>query len=290
MTTAAVGACTAPIVPADNNPGGADAGPDSVSLVVPVTNANPAVGALWQLSANAIGPFTVITLPGGAPTAVADMVSAGLDATAGSESTISIGGAASSTVTAINAPAANQLTLTTQIGAPKTFPIGTQVHLLQCVTYSISTDAVTCGGAAGETHSCLTRTTNGLTVPMVDGIEDLQLAYACDGCNGTNADGIPDNQNGVAGFDVGDFVTDNTWAVAPMTADKIRLVQISIVARQPAPDQGVSETADPGIVSPTPVVVSDHDPSNDAGYNINNYQIQRRRVLTRVVETRNMGP
>ena len=68
---------------------------------------------------------------------------------------------------------------------------------------------------------------------MVDGIEDLQLAYACDGCVSTINGGIPDriidDRNGSNSFDRGDFVTDSAWAIAPLVPSAIRLVQITVV-------------------------------------------------------------
>ncbi|MES4787360.1 MAG: hypothetical protein C4294_17905 [Nitrospiraceae bacterium] len=87
--TAPVGNCTiggnaAAIVPADNNPAGADTGPDSVSLAVPTTSV---VAPLWQLATQVTGGLaaTAIQLNAGAGAA---MASAGL-AIGG---TISIGG------------------------------------------------------------------------------------------------------------------------------------------------------------------------------------------------------
>lgn len=284
--TGPVGACTiggnaAPIVPADNNPAGPDTGPDSVSMVLPTTNSDPSVGPVWTLLNQATGPFNLIALQ---PGAVQAMVDAGL-AVGG---TVSIGGAASSAVAAGGIDVGNdELTLTTQIGPPRVFPVGTQVHMLDCIAYAVSNNAVTCGGNA----PCLLRD----GVPIVDGVEDIQLSYACDGCNpavnGGLADGNPDDQAGSpAGFEITDFVTNNTWALPPMTADSIRLVKIDIVARQAQDDLGLGEERGRAVVSPVAVVVSDHDHSADAGFNINAYEVQRRRVLTRTVETRNIGP
>ena len=135
----------------------------------------------------------------------------------------------------------------------------------------------------------------GAGVPLVEGIEDIQFAYACDGCNALvnsgNPDGIPDDWDLVAGFTAGDFVTNNAWNLNPMTPDKIKLVEINVVAIQSQADGGISEGGRMRqVATPGPVIVSDHDPSDDAGYNIINYQVDRRRVLTRAVETRNVGP
>ena len=150
-----------------------------------------------------------------------------------------------------------------------------------------------CGGAAGP---CLTRTVDSGTAPtvttsLVDGVEDLQIAYGCDGCNaainGGVADGVIDDWNANNTFDVADFQTNRVWAVGTFDPATIRLVQINIVARQTAIDQGTGEGIQSGALS-TPLQVSDHLPSNDAGYAAATYQSFRRRFLTRTVDTRNM--
>src|SRR2546426_1175989 len=78
-------------------------------------------------------------------------------------------------------------------------------------------------------------------------------------------------------------------APAPLPAT-IRLVQISIVARQLRNDQGLGE-GQATAVNAGPVVVGDHNPSNpgDAGFNLATYQQIRRRVLIRTVDARNLG-
>jgi type IV pilus assembly protein PilW len=277
-TGAAAGACATPIVPGDNNIAGNDTGPDQVSLLVPATS--NAVTS-WTLSAQAPttagSSFTQIALT---TANINDMVSAGM----ANGSYISLGGTPSVPVSVINA-AGGTITFASSIGAPALFPAGTPVYLLQCVTYAISTNAVTCGSAA----PCLTR--NGQAI--AEGVEDLQLAYACDGCVSAINTGVPDgtidNQGGAAGFDEADFVTNNAWATPPMTPDKIRLVQVSLVARQVAPEMGLSEAQVRAVNTPGPIVVSDHNPSADAGYTLSNYQQWRRRVLVRTVQTRNLG-
>lgn len=293
--TSAVGACTvgtlawpAPIVPGDNVPGGAvgvinDVGPDTVRLVVPSMTAG-AGGGTPVLSALASGASNIIALSSGDITA---MGTAGLAL----GSVVSVGGASSGPVTAIGAASLTLgKPLSTSTGAQ--FPIGTPVYLLQCVQYSISADPVVCGGST----SCLLR--NG--VPMVDGIEDLQLAYGCDGCNvlapnTPSPNGVIDDQDSPVGTPVGagvfntaDFITNSTWAVSPMRPDKIKLVQVTIVARDSQPSKGLSEgNAVPQNSAPS-VIASDHDPSADAGYNAATYQQQRRRVLTRTIQVRNL--
>ncbi len=303
--TGPVGACTVagnamPIIPADNTPAGNDTGPDAVSMVLPVSNSNAAVGPLWQLNLQASGPFSTITVRAGAGAA---MVAQGM----GVGSTVSIGGAVSGTITAI---AGDLITLQNQIGPPKVFPVGTQVFLLQCITYQVIRAGDANAAACGGTVPCLVRgvadivapftnTNCNLTLPnncveVVEGVEDVQLAYACDGCNaavnGGAPDGIPDDWNGNNTFDVADFVTNNTWATTPMTPDKIRLVQINVVARQTRQDQGLNEVGTRATSSAAPLQVSDHNHSNDVGYSFATYQVERRRALARAVKTRNMGP
>src|SRR5437867_336692 len=267
-----VGACNTAIVPADNTPAGADTGPDSVSIVVPNTSN---VAPLWTLAVQATGPFNTITLQAGA---VAAMQAAGLVV----NGTVSIGGAMSGTVTTI---AGNVLTLANTAAGASVFPVGTPVYLLQCITYAISTNAAVCG----NNGPCLTRG----GVAIADGIEDIQLAYACDGCNaavnGGIADRVVDDQNGSNTFDVADFISNNTWAAAPMTPDTIRLIQVSVVARETGTDQGFGERRTPTLSSTAPVVVGDHNPANDTGFNLTTYQQVRRRALTRTVDARNLG-
>lgn len=273
------------LLPQDQNPAGADTGPDRVSLVVPLlTNA----ATPWVLSAaagsappNPVTPFTVITMAGAA---IADMAAQGL----GVGAVVSLGGAVSRRVSAMTAG-----TMTLDPPVDGQFPIGTPVYLMQCVQYQITANVATCGA---NNAPCLLR--NG--IPIVDGVEDLQLAYACDGCNTAApnplaADGVIDEWESPAnGFTSGDFISNNPWSgAAPLTNMRphtIRLAQIGIVARQTRNDQGTSEGGTPGMNSAAPVLVGDHDPSNpgDPGYNPASYQQQRRRVLTRSVQPRNL--
>jgi type IV pilus assembly protein PilW len=137
----------------------------------------------------------------------------------------------------------------------------------------------------------------------MDGVEDLQLAYACDGCNiNINAgtpDGAIDDMNGSNSFDQADFLTNINWFLPPsnqMTTNKIRMVQVSIVARQTRTDQGTGE----GMVTlmqntNTIPTISDHNHANGVfaiGDNSTPAQQQaylqfKRRILTRTVELRN---
>ena len=272
----ATGGIPAPIVPIDNNPAGADTGPDAISLVVPVTGAT-APG--WTL-ANPVGPgFSQITLR---PGAVAEMMSAGLSVLTPPTAQISINGAKTATVSAV---AGDTLSLSSTISPPATFPAGTPVYLLQCITYRVSTTPAQCDNSA----PCLLR--NG--TPMVDGIEDIQFSYGCDGCNaavnGGVPDGIVDDQNGSGTFDTADYITNSGWASPPLVPSTIRLVRVTIVARQRATDLGFGDGHVPITVSGGPVVVSDHDPSGDAGFDATTYSQYRRRVFTRTLEVRNLA-
>ena len=252
--TAPVGTCANAINPQDNNTGGADAGPDAVALVAPLTSI---VAPVWTLSAQVVGgPATnTITLQAGA---VAAMTTAGLAV----GSTVSIAGAASGTVAAV---AGDTLTFVNPIPAPAVYPVATQVYLLQCITYAIGTAIPPCTGTA----TCLLRgvrdavgfaniNTDPNMVAIADGIEDIQLTYACDACNaainGGVADGLPDDQNGSNTFDTADFISNSAWGTAPLVPATIRLVQISIVARQLRNDQGFGE-GQRAAVNAGPVVV-----------------------------------
>jgi type IV pilus assembly protein PilW len=294
----AAGGANVAIRPVDNNPALPltavnDTGADSISLVVPRTN--PANGAYlgWVLASAAptggAGSFTTITLTN---TAVGEMTAEGM----GNGSYISLGGVVTLPVTA---SAGATITLGTPTYAPINFPVGTQVFLLQCVTYQVATPAqvlitpTLCDGAAGPclTRTVVSRTPPGVTTSLVDGVEDLQIAYACDGCNaainGGVADGVIDDWNANNTFDVADFQTNRVWAFGTFDPATIRLVQINIVARQTTIDQGTGEGIVAGALS-TPFQVSDHLASNDAGYAAGTYQSFRRRFLTRTVDTRNM--
>jgi type IV pilus assembly protein PilW len=277
--TGPVGACSTAIVPLDQTPAGPDTGPDSIRLLVPI---GTSIAPAWTL-ASAVGgaaSFSQITLPAGA---VANMVTEAGGSLNGA--VVTIAGVATATVTSVAGNAINFAA----IPPPVAFPIGMPVYLLQCVTYSIGTTTAACGGNS----PCLLR--NGVSI--ADGIEDIQFAYACDGCNGAVnggvADRIIDNQGGAAGFDQADFVTNNAWSTTPLTPDKIRLVQVTVVARQTNVDQGLGEGRGAASLSPPALQVSDHDHSaglfagGDFGGLNPPYANYRRRVVTRTIETKN---
>ena len=277
--------CGTAIVPSDNNVAGNDTGPDSISLIVPT--------AVGTTTAPVSGPITAITLS----------TTGGLVPT----SPISIGGVVTTTVASL---AGSTATLGTTLGAPTTFPANTQVYWLQCVTYQVirATDvnAAICGGNA----PCLAR---GVEAPLLagkidcngpggatacvaiaEGIEDLQLSYACDGCNAAVnsgvADRVVDDQGAIDNiFGAGDFVSNSNWSVTPMTPDAIRLVLVSIVARETRAGQGFGEGNSVMANTIGPMIVQDHDPSADPGYAASTYQPFRRRLVTRTIEVRNIG-
>lgn len=284
-----VGNCGTAIVPADSNVGGADTGPDSVSLVIPTIIA--------ALASGLIAPFGTGTNP------VAIDSASGF----GINSVISVGGVTSGTVSGVSG---NNLTLTSTVGAPAVFPTGTPVYLLQCVTYQVMVAGGTNTAAiCGANVPCLAR---GISAPLLggridcngiggatacvaigDGIEDVQLAYGCDGCNiGVNG-GIPDlviDDQGVFNntFDSSDFVSDSVWTTAPMTPDTIRLVLVNILARETR-SEGFGDGNATMVNTDGPIIVQDHNPSADPGYVATTYRQFRRRLLTRTVEVRNIG-
>jgi type IV pilus assembly protein PilW len=285
-----VGNCGSAIVPADNDPAAADTGPDSVSLVVP-TAMSPLANAIT-------GPF------GPASNPVPLVSTAAFNGTP----VVSIGGVVSATAVV----AGNSLVLGSTVGPPAAFPINTPVYLLQCVTYQV----MQAGGAnasaiCGPNIPCLAR---GVAAPMLagridcngpggdiacfaiaEGIEDLQLAYACDGCNVLVNGGTPDlviDDQGVINntFDATDFLSDSTWTVSSTTPDTIRLVRINVMAREAQNQQGFGEgNTVMANTSSAAVVMEDHNPSSDVGYAVATYRQFRRRAITRTVEVRNIG-
>ena len=300
-----VGNCNTAIVPGDHTIAGPDRGPDRISLVVPTGNpvgtvTNPA----WVLQ-NAIGAgFNLLTVS--AASVLTDIQNQ-LDVTTLVGATVTLEGTATRTVTAA---AGTTITVTPD---PKngtdSFRANTPIHFLQCITYQVipPPDAnqlcdgrfpcLVRGGATlvGGVLDC--NTPNSRCRPVADEIEDIQFAYACDGCNaavnGGVRDDVIDNQGGAAGFDQADFVTDNAWNAGLMTPDKIRLVQVSVVGRQRVADQGSGEGMVQSVQSQV-LQVSDHNHAaglfaagDFAGLNPA-YTSTRRRLVTRTVEVRNL--
>ena len=273
-----LGNCTNAIVPGDQNPTGVDSGPDSVQVLVPTTRTSGSNRWTLLVPTTTAGT-TQITLQSGA---VADMVSSGLVA---NQSYVSIGGSATAQVTGLSAAAS---TINVAIPPPLWFQQEDQVYLLQCIRYQVvlPPDA---GNLCGGNAPCLTRGVAGgvgptAEAPIAEGVEDLQLAYACDGCVTAINSGIPnriiDDQNGSNSFDQADFLSNVPWTASPLRPDKIQLVQVALVARQSKDDQGFGEGVAPVGSSPM-TVTSDHTLPADSTH--------RRRVLVKTVETRNVG-
>jgi type IV pilus assembly protein PilW len=313
--TGTVGGCTRAIMPGDNVNTGAlnainDKGPDRVSMVLPFTSS---VAPLWTIAAPQPQPNPLlpgysgpdITLTTGAVATIpASYTALG--------SIFSLGGSFSGTV---KVTAGDKITFNDPLGATTVFPIGTRVYALQCITYQVIPPPDTANNVCGGTAPCLVRgAVAGLDcnilaspcVPVADGIEDLQIAYACDGCVTALPDRAVDDMTGsVAGFDTLDFVSNTDWAAAPawfatpLSANTIRLARITVVARETSPDQGTSEGSKPAQNTSAPLVIEDHNPANGvfiapggAGndFSTATYPLtQRRRVLTRTVDTRNIG-
>lgn len=279
---AAIGNCSQAIMPSDQNPAGVDSGPDSVQLLVPIARLSG--DNRWTLrAATSAGGTNQVLLQTSGGGAVPDMVASGLV----TGSYVSIGGAATVQVSAFDA---GNNTLNVSIPPPLWFQIEDPVYLLQCIQYRIvqppDPGNICLGGAP-----CLTRGVAGVATgpnaeaPIAEGVEDLQLAYACDGCVATINSGIPDwiidDQNASNSFDQADFLSNVSWTTAPRTPDKIQLVQIALVARQSMADQGFGETNQMVVGSPAMVVSADRTLPADANH--------RRRLLTKTVETRNVG-
>ena len=300
-----VGNCPTAIVPADNDPTGADKGPDRISLVLPVGNpVGTATDPPWILNSDTTIGFTLLALP--SALAVTNMTSEAGGSLTAPNATISIGGTITTTVTATGGA---NLTVAA-VPAPAALKRNTPIYLLQCITYQIipppdptglcngRAPCLVRGVAGGVTAGVLDCTTLGSRCTSIaDEIEDIQFAYGCDGCvagiNSGNPDGIIDNQGGAAGFDQADFLTNNAWATAPLTADKIQLAQVTIVGRQRRADQGFGES-NQQTAQGTALQVSDHLHSDgvfaagDYATLTPSYTSTRRRLLTRTIELRNL--
>ena len=300
-----VGNCPTAIVPADNNAAGPDRGPDRVSLVVPVGNpVGTATDPAWIVNSNTTAGFNQLALP--SALVITNMASETGGSLTAPSATISIGGAITTTVTGTGGA---NLTVAA-VPAPVLAKQNTPVYLLQCITYQIIPPPDAAGLCAGRSPCLVRGVAGGMTAGVLDcttagsrctsiadEIEDIQFAYGCDGCvaavNSGIADGIIDNQGGAAGFDQADFVTNNAWATAPLTADKIQLAQVTIVGRQRRADQGFGES-NQETAQGTAFQVSDHLHSDgvfaagDYATLTPPYTMTRRRLLTRTIELRNL--
>lgn len=276
----AVGNCTNSIVPSDQTPTGPDSGPDSVQLLVPTTRSTGTNRWTLRTPTTSAGTTQVTLQPG----AVSDMVTSGLTANV---SYVSIGGSATALVTAYDATGS---TLNVAVPPPLWFQQEDPIYLLQCIRYRVVA-APDPGNLCGGLTPCLTRGVAGVVTgpnaeaAVAEGIEDLQLAYACDGCVTAINSGIPDriidDQNGSNSFDQADFLSNVPWTVAPLTPDKIQLVQVALVAKQSKNDGGFGESGNATVGSGALTVTSDHTLPAESNH--------RRRMLVRSVETRNVG-
>ena len=265
----------------DNNPAGADAGPDSISVVT----MDQQIGTLGV--AFPPPPGNVITLSGALPS----------DLAVGQ--VVSLDGVLTGSVSAFNI-AAKTITLM-QPGTiialnaipPANFQIGAPVVRLTCVTYAVS-DANGQVGGVNVTNPPIPFQLIRNGVPMVDGIESLQLAYGID----ANSDGILDDQNGNNIVDCIDFVPNNTPclqggvllaagtvnaipATVNATPTSVRLARITVVGRAVPPTNAnvVGSTwSDPTYTGNSAIQAEDQFIAATAGV--------RRRALTRVVNLR----
>lgn len=320
-----IGLIPVPILPGDNNPtvGVNDTGPDQISLVVPLTfYGAPGVPA-WQTTAPlGLGAGGFAAVPINAAILPA-MTAAGF----GPNSFISLGGVVAAQVQNPIAPL--PLTPATVVPGPTMIPAGTQIFILQCITYQVIPQLA--GGAPGADLSgicggnapCLVRGVAPVVVndgfgrtlpncnvpaspclPIVNGIEDIQFAYACDGCllpaaGLSEPDGRIDDVDLSLNFNQPDYISNRIWNSPPMTPSAIKMVQVTIVARQQSVDTGLGEgnsQVGAGTLSTTFLTVDDHlhaggvFVAGDAGAQIPPYASVRRRVVTRTVETRNARP
>jgi type IV pilus assembly protein PilW len=317
-----IGGTPVSILPGDNNPtvGAPDTGPDQISLVVPLTFYGAPATPAWQTTAPlGLGAGGFANVPINAAILPA-MAAAGL----GANSFISIGGIVAAQVAGAAAP----IILTVPVPGPTQIPTGAQIFILQCITYQVipqipgGTPGADVNNICGGNAPCLVRGIANATansfgrilpncnvpaspcLPIVNGIEDIQFAYACDGCllpapGFVEPDGRIDDVSLNLIFDQPDYIADRIWNTPPMTPSAIKMVQVSIVARQQLMDTGLGEgnsQAGPGVLSSTFLTVADHPHAGgvfvagDAAAQIPPYASVRRRVVTRTVETRNTRP
>lgn len=267
---------------ATDNAVGADAGSDSIQMVT----VDQQVGTLASAYTSGNATITVSNLPTGV-LAANDVITL--------EGTV---------LASTSLPAGNVLTLSSvQSTGTSTFPIGTGVFRLTCVTYQVTGADGKVGGAGTVfTPYTLLRNTTGVAgnaVPIVDGIEDLQLAYGIDAdSNGT----IDDQAGGTANVvDCLDFVPNGTACTQGTTLlgagtvttlpssinttpTSARQARITVVGRAVPPQQANTANntwKDSTFISGSAVQAEDHATASTTGI--------RRRSLTRVVTLRNVG-
>ena len=267
---------------ATDNAIGADAGPDAIQMVT----VDQQVGTLAAAYVKGNTTITVNDLPAG---------------TLAANDVISLEGIV---LASTSLPAGNILTLSSITSSGSTMlPIGTGVFRLACVTYQVTGADGRVGGAGTVfTPYTLLRNTTitaANAVPIVDGIEDLQLAYGID----ADGDGKIDDQTGGTAnvVDCQDYVpngracTQGTTVLAAgtvttlppsinATPTSVRQVRITVVGRA-VPPQAVNVAGntwkDSAFTSSSAVQAEDHTIASAPGI--------RRRALTRVVTLRNVG-
>lgn len=247
------------------NPTNSSTGPDSIAIVT----MDRVIGRLQQ------------NAPLGTATSTSTIV---LDSVTGlsANDIITLDGVFTAAVTAINT-GTKTLTLGTSIQTPQTFNgdaagTGTQVVRLICAKYTVNT----------TTNQLMRQDDSTGAVAVVDGIEDLQLAYGVD----ADGDGRIDDASGSGGIDCLDLTPNSlasavtnsvgcsgtpptTVSTAPTAATPttVRLVRISVV--------GKAGKSDDTFKSSSAISVEDHNIASTTGY--------RRRVLTRTVSLRDLG-
>ena len=267
---------------ATDNAIGADAGPDAIQMVT----VDQQVGTLAAAYVKGNTTITVNDLPAG---------------TLAANDVISLEGIV---LASTSLPAGNILTLSSITSSGSTMlPIGTGVFRLACVTYQVTGADGRVGGAGAvfTPYTLLRNTTSTAAnaLPIVDGIEDLQLAYGID----ADGDGKIDDQTGGTAnvVDCQDYVpngracTQGTTVLAAgtvttlppsinATPTSVRQVRITVVGRAVPPQQAntVNNTwKDSAFVGSSAVQAEDHTIASAPGI--------RRRALTRVVTLRNVG-
>jgi hypothetical protein len=230
---------------------------------------------------------------------------------------ITLDGAFTTSVTSANT-GSGAVTVSPGLKSPAVFPTGTAVLRLTCVTYSVTgANGVVPGGSAVYAPYTLLRNTTSTAnnaLPIVDGIEDLQLAYGVD----ADADGKIDDQNGDGTVDCKDFIPNDTSTngqcsgaagTATMAVGTtgynnvnksptaVRQIRITVVGRA-VPPQGANVVnscwSDKTFAGSSVVQAEDHalaQPTYPTGCGSLTGQSAgiRRRVLSRIITLRNSG-
>ena len=195
---------------ATDNTVGADTGPDSISITT-VDQQMGALGVAFDSTQN-----NIITLATSLPSDIAIGQVVSLDGATGFTGTIAAFSVATKKLTLVVPNTATPLTIPS--GDSRSFSVGTGVVRLYCVVYTVT------GGNVTPPYQLVR---NG--IPMVDGIESIQLAYGVD----TDGDGrIDDQAGGLANVvDCLDFVPNNTackQGIATLVAGTVSTIPSSV--------------------------------------------------------------